>query len=412
MKPRMLIFVFWVLTCLRVEAAKPTSLFGKVMCGYQGWFVTPADGEGMGWRHYGFEKQGQCHIDLWPDVSELDADERVDTPLKFADGRTAKVFRSAHPKTVQRHFEWMREHGIDGVFLQRFGSVLRDTKSRNHADRVLAAVRASAEAAGRSWCVMYDLSGLRAGEIESVVMQDWKRLRTELKVLESNAYQKHAGKPVVAVWGIGFNDGRDYTLEESHALLRFLHDNPEFGKLAVMAGVPWGWRTLDRDAAPDPKLHEVLQKADILSPWSVGRYHDVTSATRMIGAVQAADEAWCSERGKSYLPVTFPGFSWANLMKMRGKEAKLNQVPRLGGQFLWQQARERIQGGATMLYVAMFDEMDEGTAIFKTASKVPEGTLGFVTEESLPADHYLWLTGQLGKALRREIPLTEKLPTR
>jgi hypothetical protein len=99
-------------------------------------------------------------------------------------------------------------------------------------------------------------------------------------------------------------------------------------------------------------------------------------------------------------------------MKMRGKEAKLNQVPRLGGQFLWQQARERIQGGATMLYVAMFDEMDEGTAIFKTASKVPEGTLGFVTEESLPADHYLWLTGQLGKALRREIPLTEKLPTR
>jgi hypothetical protein len=82
----MLIFVFWVLASLRVEAAEPTSLFGKVMCGYQGWFVTPADGEGMGWRHYGFNKQGQCHIDLWPDVSELEADERVDTPLKFADG--------------------------------------------------------------------------------------------------------------------------------------------------------------------------------------------------------------------------------------------------------------------------------------------------------------------------------------
>lgn len=78
------------------------SLFGKVMCGYQGWFATPADGEGMGWRHYGFDKQGQCHIDLWPDVSELDADERVDTPLKFADGSTAQVFRSAHPKTVRR----------------------------------------------------------------------------------------------------------------------------------------------------------------------------------------------------------------------------------------------------------------------------------------------------------------------
>jgi hypothetical protein len=65
-----------------------------------------------------------------------------------------------------------------------------------------------------------------------------------------------------------------------------------------------------------------------------------------------------------------------------------------------------------MLYIAMFDEMDEGTAIFKTASRVPEGTLGFVTEPALPSDHYLWLSGQIGKALRQEIPLTEKLPAR
>ena len=65
-----------------------------------------------------------------------------------------------------------------------------------------------------------------------------------------------------------------------------------------------------------------------------------------------------------------------------------------------------------MLYIAMFDEMDEGTAIFKTASRVPEGTLGFVTEPELPSDHYLWLSGQIGKALRQEIPLTETLPVR
>ncbi|MFN9943986.1 MAG: hypothetical protein ACK56I_31390, partial [bacterium] len=56
---------FWVafggLLCC--HAAGADSLLGKVMCGYQGWFVTPADGEGMGWRHYGFNKSGQCHID-------------------------------------------------------------------------------------------------------------------------------------------------------------------------------------------------------------------------------------------------------------------------------------------------------------------------------------------------------------
>jgi hypothetical protein len=138
----------------------------------------------------------------------------------------------------------------------------------------------------------------------------------------------------------------------------------------------------------------------------------MASATKNITEVNHADAMWCREHGKDYMPVLYPGFSWANLMKMRGKEAKLNQVPRLGGQFLWRQAHERLRGGATMLYIAMFDEMDEGTAIFKTASKVPEGTLGFVTEPELPSDHYLWLCGQIGKALRQEIPLSETPPRR
>jgi hypothetical protein len=400
------VFVWMLMMTMPVFAAD--TLNGTVMCGYQGWFSTPADG--LGWRHYGFEKPGQCHIDLWPDVSELAADEKHETPLKFADGSPAHVFSSANAKTTRRHFEWMRDAGIDGVFLQRFGASVRDPRSRAFCDTVLENVQKAAEAAGRSFCVMYDLSVLKTGDIEKVVMQDWKRLRQEKRVLESPAYQKHAGKPVVAVWGIGFGDKRDYTLDECHALLRFLHDNPEFGGLCVMAGVPWGWRTLDRDAAPDAALHEVLKKADILSPWTVGRYHDEKSMTRMISSVHEADAAWCRERGKDYLPVIFPGFSWANLMKMRGQEAKLNAIPRQGGRFLWQQAQERIKGGSSMLYVAMFDELDEGTAIFKTASKVPVGTLGFVTEPELPNDHYLWLAGQIGRALRKEIPL--EMPTR
>ena len=65
-----------------------------------------------------------------------------------------------------------------------------------------------------------------------------------------------------------------------------------------------------------------------------------------------------------------------------------------------------------MLYIAMFDELDEGTAIFKTTSQVPVGAEGFVTEPELKSDHYLWLTGMIGKALRREIPLTPAQPVR
>lgn len=402
---------FFCLSSL-LHAADPASLFGKVMCGYQGWFATPTDGSNLGWVHYGFNKPGQCHIDLWPDVSELDADERFDTPLKLANGTKAQVYSSANPKTVRRHFEWMREHGIDGIFLQRFGTVLKDKRFRAHHDTVLQHVRDSATAAGRTWCVMYDLSGLKSGELESVIMQDWKRLRTELRILDDPTYQRHAGKPVVAVWGIGFNDGRDYTLDESHALLRFLHDNPEFGKLTVMAGVPWQWRTLDGDAIRDPKLYEALKSADILSPWAVGRYGSPEDAKHRISSVHETDAKWCREHGQDYLPVVFPGFSWRNLSKMRGVDAPLNAIPRLGGEFLWSQARERIAGGSSMLYIAMFDELDEGTAIFRTTSDVPVGAEGFVTERELKSDHYLWLTGMIGKALRREILLTPQAPVR
>ena len=106
------------------------SLFGRVLCGYQGWFNTPGDGANLGWRHYGFEKPDQCHLDLWPDLTGFGEDELHDTPLRFADGSVAQVFSSANANTTLRHFEWMREHGIDGVWLQRFGTTLRDPRLR------------------------------------------------------------------------------------------------------------------------------------------------------------------------------------------------------------------------------------------------------------------------------------------
>jgi hypothetical protein len=90
----------------------------------------------------------------------------------------------------------------------------------------------------------------------------------------------------------------------------------------------------------------------------------------------------------------------------------VNQIPRNGGRFLWTQAHERIRLGATMLYVAMFDEMDEATAIFKHATRVPEGTMGFANEKDVPPDHYLWLTGEIGRALRRERAPDEEMPER
>ena len=64
-----------------------------------------------------------------------------------------------------------------------------------------------------------------------------------------------------------------------------------------------------------------------------------------------------------------------------------------------------------MIYVAMFDEVDEGTAIFKCTSDVPPGAESkFLGYEGLPSDFYLRLTGMGAKLLRGEIPLSEKIP--
>ena len=69
------------------------------------------------------------------------------------------------------------------------------------------------------------------------------------------------------------------------------------------------------------------------------------------------------------------------------------------------------RAGAEMIYVAMFDEVDEGTAIFKCTNQPPVGDgVSFLTYEGLPSDHYLQLTGEAAKLLREEIPVSEAMP--
>lgn len=377
------------------------SLDGKVMVGYQGWFNCEGDGAGLGWTHWSRNRghefgPGNVTVDLWPDVSEYDADELFDTGFVFADGTQAQVFSSYSQKTVARHFEWMKDYGIDGAFLQRFANGLRAPNQKQHKDAVLNHVRTASRQAGRTYAVMYDLSGLPKGGCQRV-QQDWKDLQDKRRVTRDESYQFHDGKPLVAVWGIGFLDGkkpREYSLAECKELIEFFRAQG----CAVMLGVPTGWRTLDRDSVDDPELHKVLQLADIISPWTVGRYRDEAGVGRHAKRSWKPDIDWCKQRKLDYLPVVFPGFSWHNL-----KGDPLDSIPRNKGEFLWSQVVAAKAAGAQMLYVAMFDEVDEGTAIFKCSNHPPTGNGGsFLTNEGLPSDFYLKLVGRAGKFLRDE----------
>lgn len=395
-----------------VKGVDTQTLLGKVMCGYQGWFGTPEDSSAdHNWRHWtkhhGPMEDGNAKVDLWPDVSELPPNERFSTGFKLSNGQPAEVFSSYEKPTVLRHFQWMQDYGIDGVFVQRFAAGLRNQNNLDHCNTVLANCREGANLHGRTYAVMYDLSGLQAGHIEEV-MDDWRELRKKMTITADPAYLYHRGKPVVAVWGIGFNDRRKYTLEECRRLIEFLKNDPQAGGCTVMLGVPAHWRELNKDAMNDPKLLEIIGMADVVSPWTVGRYANPAEAATYAKESLKPDLAWCAERKIEYMPVVFPGFSWYN---MYGE--KFNLVPRLRGQFLWSQFLGAKQAGASMIYVAMFDEVDEGTAIFKCANNVPIGHESkFLTFDGLPSDYYLKLVGEGAKLIRGGPSAKENLSLR
>ena len=129
--------------------------------------------------------------------------------------------------------------------------------------------------------------------------------------------------------------------------------------------------------------------------------------------------------GVDYMPVVFPGFSWANLMRVRQTPDKAihNRIPRRCGQFFWRQVSNALGAGASMLFGAMFDEVDEGTAMFKllpSAGQAPALGLplgdSFVTLDTdgcrLPSDWYLRLAGAAATALREGARPAQDLPLR
>ncbi len=117
----------------------------------------------------------------------------------------------------------------------------------------------------------------------------------------------------------------------------------------------------------------------------------------------AEDKRECEKHGMLWLPVVYPGFSCDNLQK---KPPGTTLIPRRKGKFLWEQFHELSKLGADCVCVAMFDEVDEGTAIFKVTNTPP--TQGrFVNFEGMPSDWYLRLVGEGARMLRekRVIPL-------
>ena len=390
------------------EVVDPSTLNNKIMAGYQGWFAASGDGSGYGWIHWSrgtTPDADNITIDFWPDMREYDADELFETNFIYRDFTKAGLYSAYTRKTVERHVKWMKDYGIDGVFVQRFlGSA---ASRRDLRDTVLQNVRYGAEKYGRAFANMYDLSGGTTETLVQWIKTDWMHLVDDLKILESPNYLHHNGRPVLSIWGFGLS-GRPGTPVEAAEIIQWLtKDAPEKYRVTLKGGVDDKWQSHSAE------WQAVYEMFDILSPWAVGRYGDIEGADNFRESKIEPDLLRTQNLNIDYMPVVFPGFSWFNLKE---GASPLNQRPRNGGKFLWHQFYNTVDAGCNMVYVAMFDEVDEGTAIYKLAENEDQIPItgAFVTLDAdgykLPSDWYLRLTGEASRMLRGEISLTDEIP--
>lgn len=391
----------------RIEAAptaatrvNATTLRHKLLCGYQGWFRCPGDGSDVGWLHWSRDASRiapeTITIEMWPDTSEYSETERYPAPgFTGPRGEPACLFSSANPRTVERHFGWMEQHGIDGVFAQRFLVNL----GRPSFDTVLGHVRSSAEKTGRVYAVCYDMTGAAPDRLYGLLTTDWKRLVDEENITRDDRYLHHNGKPVLFVWGF-FSDRFDASV--AHQLIDFFKADSRYGA-TLIGGCQWQWRT-----EPDIEWARAFRRLDIISPWNVGNYALADGKKVAATGSWKADLAEARRNGREYMPVVYPGFGWTNLM---GPDTARHTIPRRGGAFYREQFITAADLGIDMAYVAMFDEVDEATAIFKVTN-TPPAEARFQTYDGLPADWYLRLTGEGAKVIRGERKDLLPLPTR
>ncbi len=389
------------------KAPDPRTLNGKIMAGYQGWFRCPGDRSAMGWVHWSKDSRrlapDTLTFEMWPHMREYA--KRYPAPgFTHPDGSQATLFSSEDYSTVLTHFRWMQQHEIDGVWLQHFAVDLQGGPlSNRYASRmrVLQNVRRAASATRRVWVLTYDIAGMPLEQIFDVVTGDWKRMVSQ-GIPSDTRYLHENGLPVVMVWGF-YKDNPHDRMDASLAnrLIDFFHaDGPT--RAFLVGGGDWNWRV-----NPDPEWQRFLRRLDAYSPWNIGNYSlDERQRKHASTHTWEGDREALRKAGVRWIPTVYPGFGWDNLTRQKPGSST---IERRRGEFYWEQFVKLARMKVDTVYLAMFDEVDEGTAIFKV-SDTPPMEAHFDTLEGMPSDWYLRLTREGIRMLRGQRPFSDTIP--
>ncbi|MEE4544145.1 discoidin domain-containing protein [Streptomyces sp. V4-01] len=369
---------------------------GKVTVGYQGWFACVGDGAPInGWWHW-TQNWGQSPspsntgIKCWPDMREYTHGYQT-AYANLGNGQPATLFSSYDQQTVDTHFQWMKTYGIDTAALQRFNPTGGEGPTR---DAMAQKVRNSAEAKGVKFHVMYDVTGWTG--MQSEIKADWTN---KMKAhTASSAYAVQNGKPVVCIWGFGFNDdNHPFSTDACLDVINWFKSQGCY----VIGGVPREWRT--GGAGTRTGYSDVYHAFHMLSPWMVGAIGNAGDSDNAYTTYTVGDEADCAAHGIDYQPCVLPG-------DVSGRQ-------RAHGDFMWRQFYNVVRAGAQGVYISMFDEFNEGNQIAKTAESqawTPTNSGFLALDEdgtACSSDYYLRLTGDGGRMLKGQIALTATRPT-
>ncbi|CAG7645789.1 DUF7910 domain-containing protein [Actinacidiphila bryophytorum] len=378
-------------------ASGPGDVVGKVTVGYQGWFACIGDGAPINtWWHWSANggqppSPSNTGIVAWPDVREYTRTYQTGYAA-LGNGQPATLFSSYDQQTVDTHFLWMQQNNIDTAALQRFNPTGGEGPTR---DAMTAKVRTAAEAHGRKFYIMYDVTDWTT--MQSDIKTDWT---SKMKAYTASpAYATQNGKPVVCIWGFGFADNqRPFSAAACLDVVNWFKDQGCY----VIGGVPTWWRTGDRDSRPG--FSDVYHAFHMISPWMVGRIGNVGDADNFYNVATVPDLAECAAHGIDYQPCVLPG--------------GVTDRQRAHGDFMWRQFYNMCRAGVQGIYISMFDEYNEGNQIAKTAESqawVPTSSGFLALDEdgtACSSDYYLRLTGDGGRMLKGQIALTATRPTK
>jgi len=385
-----------VLAQAALAASPPGDVVGRISVGYQGWFACVGDGAPInGWWHWTQNwaqppSPSNTGISCWPDVREYTNTYQT-SYAALGNGQPARLFSSYDQQTVNTHFLWMQQNNIDTAGLQRFNPTGQEGPTR---DAMATKVRSAAESYGRKFYLMYDVTNWT--NMQSEIKTDWTNKMSAHTA--STAYARQNGKPVVCVWGFGFNDNNHpFTADACLDVVNWFKGQGCY----VIGGVPREWRT--GTGGSRPGYLGVYHAFNMISPWMVGAIGNVTDADNAYNTYTVGDQADCNANGIDYQPCVLPG-------DVSGRQ-------RAHGDFMWRQFYNVVRAGVQGIYISMFDEYNEGNQIAKTAETqawVPTNSGFLALDEdgtACSSDYYLRLTGDGGRMLKGQIALTATRPT-